>query len=196
MFRCDIKIFNFAVTYRNQMKKQDIILLSVILVALVLVRVVFQIPNFNPLGAIALMGGILFSSKILRWVVPIGALLLGDILLGFSNPLNMEYLFTTDFFFVYASFAAIILIGTFFYKNASLTKVLGGSLLAAVAFFLISNAGSWLTMPEYTKDFAGLITSYELGLPFFRATLVSQIVFSLGIYVVYQLSTKKSIALA
>ena len=142
------------------------------------------------------MGGMLFSSKVLRWVVPIGALLLGDILLGFSNPLNMEYLFTTDFFFVYASFAAIILIGTFFYKNASLTKVLGGSLLAAVAFFLISNAGSWITMPEYTKDFAGLMTSYELGLPFFRATLVSQIVFSLGIYVVYQLSTKKSIALA
>jgi hypothetical protein len=108
----------------------------------------------------------------------------------------MEYLFSTDFFFVYASFAAIILIGTFFYKNASLTKVLGSSLLAAVAFFLISNAGSWLTMPEYTKDFAGLMTSYELALPFFRATLVSQIVFSLGIYVVYQLSTKKSIALA
>ncbi len=178
------------------MKKQDIILLSVILVALVLIRVVFHIPNFNPLGAVALMGGILFSSKVLRWVVPIGSLLVGDILLGISNTQNMEYLFSTDFFFVYASFAAIILIGTFFSKNASLTKVLGGSILAAVAFFLISNAGSWLTMPEYTKNLVGLLTSYELALPFFRATLVSQIIFSLGIYVVYQLSTKKSIALA
>lgn len=178
------------------MKKKDIILLSVILVALVLVRVVFQIPNFNPLGAVALMGGILFTSKVLRWIVSIGALLLGDILLGISDPLYMDYILSTDFFFVYASFAAIILIGTFFAKKATLTKVLGGSLLAAVAFFLISNAGSWLTMPEYTKDFAGLMTSYELALPFFRATLISQVIFSLGIYVVYQFSAKKSIAVA
>ena len=178
------------------MKKQDIILLTVILVALILIRVFFQIPNFNPLGAVALMGGILFSSKVLRWIVPMGALLLGDLLLGISSPTYMDYVLSIDFFFVYASFAAIILIGTFLSKNATLSKVLGGSLLGAVAFFLISNAGSWISMPEYSKDFAGLITSYEMGLPFFRATLVSQLVFSLGIYLVYNLATSKKVVLA
>ena len=178
------------------MKKQDIILLTVILVALILIRVFFQIPNFNPLGAVALMGGILFSSKVLRWIVPMGALLLGDLLLGISSPTYMDYVLSIDFFFVYASFAAIILIGTFLSKNATLSKVLGGSLLGAVAFFLISNAGSWISMPEYSKDFAGLITSYEMGLPFFRATLVSQLVFSLGIYLVYNLATSKKVILA
>jgi hypothetical protein len=178
------------------MKKQDIILLTALLVALTLVRVFFQIPNFNPLGAVALMGGVLFSSKILRWVVPMGALLLGDILLGLSSPMYMDYVLSLDFFFVYASFAAIILLGIFLSKNASLTKVLGGSIAAAVAFFLISNTGSWITMPEYTKDFAGLMTSYELAIPFFRATLVSQIAFSLGIYLVYQLATSRKVAIA
>lgn len=178
------------------MKKQDIILLSAILVALVLIRVFFQIPNFNPLGAVALMGGVLFSSKVLRWVVPMGALLLGDVLLGLSSPMYMDYVLSLDFFFVYASFAAIILIGTFLSKNASLSKVLGGSVIAAVAFFLISNAGSWITMPEYSKDLSGLMSSYELALPFFRATLVSQVVFSLGIYVIYSLVTKRKVAIA
>jgi hypothetical protein len=178
------------------MKKQDIILLTVLLVALILIRVFFKIPNFNPLGAVALMGGVLFSSKILRWVVPMGALLLGDILLGLSSPMYLDYMFSLDFLFVYASFAAIILLGTFLSKNASLSKVLGGSIVAAVAFFLISNAGSWITMPEYTKDFAGLMNSYELAIPFFRATLVSQIVFSLGIYLVYTLATSRKVAIA
>jgi hypothetical protein len=178
------------------MKKQDIILLTALLVALTLIRVFFQIPNFNPLGAIALMGGVLFSSKILRWVVPMGALLLGDILLGLSSPMYMDYMLSLDFLFVYASFAAIILLGTFLSKNASLSKVLGGSIVAAVAFFLISNAGPWITMPQYTKDFAGLMTSYELALPFFRATLVSQIVFSMSIYLVYNLATSRKVAIA
>jgi hypothetical protein len=178
------------------MKKQDIILLTALLVALTLVRVFFQIPNFNPLGAVALMGGVLFSSKILRWVVPMGALLLGDMLLGLSSPMYMDYMLSLDFLFVYASFAAIILLGTFLSKNASLSKVLGGSIVAAVAFFLISNAGSWITMPEYTKDLAGLMTSYELAIPFFRATLISQIVFSLSIYLVYNLATSRKVAIA
>jgi hypothetical protein len=185
-----------VIRFIKQMKKQDIILLTALLVALTLIRVFFQIPNFNPLGAIALMGGVLFSSKILRWVVPMGALLLGDILLGLSSPMYMDYMLSLDFLFVYASFAAIILLGTFLSKNASLSKVLGGSIVAAVAFFLISNAGSWITMPQYTKDFAGLMTSYELALPFFRATLVSQIVFSLSIYLAYNLATSRKVAIA
>lgn len=181
------------------MKKQDINLLiaiSVGLVALVLVRVFFQIPNFNPLGAVALMGGVLFSSKILRWVVPIGALFLGDILLGFSSPMAKDYLFSLDFLFVYASFFAIIGMGTFISKNSNLTRVLGGSILAAVAFFLISNIGSWITMPVYSKDLSGLMQSYIAALPFSRATLLGQILFSVGIFAAHQLATKTKPALA
>lgn len=178
------------------MKKTDIIILSVVLVALVVVRSVFNIPNFNPLGAVALMGGMLATKKLWSWVLPFAALFLGDVLMSLSSPIYAEYIFSANFFFVYASFAAIILIGISFRKNATLAKVLGGSILAALAFFMISNAGSWLLMPEYSKDLTGLMTSYKMALPFFRATLVSQILFSCGIYLVYQLATSKKVALA
>lgn len=181
------------------MKKQDIISLSAVLlgfVALVVMRVYLEIPNFNPLGAVALMGGILFSSKLLRWIVPIGALFLGDIYLGLSSPIAMEYLFSIDFLFVYASFAVIILIGTFLSKEATLSKVIGGSLLAAIAFFLISNTGSWITMPVYSKDLSGLLDSYFAALPFSRATLIGQVLFSVVIFITYNFATKRKLVIA
>jgi hypothetical protein len=48
-------------------------------------------------------------------------------------------------------------------------------------------------MPEYSKDITGLITSYKMGLPFFRATLLSQIIFSSIIYGVYHVVTKRKV---
>ncbi|MGB1038878.1 MAG: DUF6580 family putative transport protein [Bacteroidia bacterium] len=177
-------------------KKQDIVVLSVVLVALVLARVFFNIPNFNPLGAVALMGGLLFGKKLWAFVVPLGALFIGDVFLSFSSPIEAQYLFSTSFMFVYASFALIIALGIALNKNPNATKILGGSLAAAVLFFLVSNAGSWLAYDVYPNNFSGLMSAYEAGIPFFRSTLVSQVLFSLGIYVVYNLATNKKLALA
>ena len=64
------------------MKKQDIIILSAVMLALVLIRVYFNIPNFNPLGAIALMGGVLFGRNWLAFLIPVSALFVGDLLLA------------------------------------------------------------------------------------------------------------------
>ncbi len=176
------------------MKKTDIIILSAVLVALVAVRSVFQIPNFNPMGAVALMGGMLATKKLWSWIVPFAALFAGDIIMSFSSPIYLEYIFSANFFFVYASFAAIIAIGISLRNNPTLKTVLGGSLFAAVVFFFVTNAGAWILMPAYSKDISGLLTSYEMALPFFRATLLSQVIFSLSIYVIYQFATSKKIA--
>ncbi|MFB1004133.1 MAG: hypothetical protein QMC70_08360, partial [Bacteroidia bacterium] len=64
------------------MKKTDIIILAVVLLALVVVRSVFNIPNFNPMGAVALMGGMLAAKKLWSWVLPFAALFLGDAIMG------------------------------------------------------------------------------------------------------------------
>jgi hypothetical protein len=178
------------------MKKQDIYILSAILVALVLIRTFFNIPNFNPIGAIALMGGVLFGRKLLAFIIPVSALFLGDLLLASNNALYSDYLFSTSFVMVYASIAAIIVLGILVIKKPSFTSVLGGSLMAAVIFFLISNAGSWMTLPEYPKTWNGLLAAYNAGLPFFRNTLTSQVIFSLAIYIVYSYATQRKLSVA
>jgi hypothetical protein len=177
------------------MKKQDIIILSAILIGLTLVRVLFDIPNFNPIGAVALMGGILFGKKLLAYAVPLGAILIGDIILGTKSAMNAEYLFSSSFFMVYLSYAVIITIGIALAKKPNLINVLGGSLVAAAGFFLISNAGAWISLDVYPKSLGGLVAAYKAGIPFFRSTLVSQVIFSLGIYGVYSAVTQKKLAL-
>ena len=81
------------------MKKQDIIVLSSIILVLIAMRSIFNIPNFNPIGAIALMGGILFHKKTTAFLVTIGALFLGDIILGLSSPIYMDYMFIANWVF-------------------------------------------------------------------------------------------------
>ena len=70
-----------------------------------------------------------------------------------------------------------------------------GAIASAVLFFLITNAGSWLSL-NYEPNFNGLILAYEAGIPFFRASLLSQIIFSVGIFVVYNFASRKKIILA
>lgn len=177
------------------MEKRDIIALSTIIVALVIIRTIFNIPNFNPIGAIALMGGILFHKRTTAFLITIGALFLGDIMLGLSSPTYMNYMFSTTFMFVYISFALMILLGTALKNRASVIGVTVGSILSAIMFFLVTNAGSWIAL-DYDKSISGLINAYSAGIPFFRATLASQVLFSLGIFIVYNFATQRKTLLA
>ena len=177
------------------MKKQDIIVLSSIILVLIAMRSIFNIPNFNPIGAIALMGGILFHKKTTAFLVTIGALFLGDIILGLSSPIYMDYMFSTTFLFVYVAFLLMILLGTALKNRASLITISLGSVVSAILFFLITNAGSWLAL-NYDRSLSGLMSAYSAGIPFFRATLVSQLLFSLGIYIIYNLATQRKTSLA
>ena len=177
------------------MKKQDLIILSSIILVLIAMRSIFNIPNFNPIGAIALMGGILFHKKTTAFLVTIGALFLGDIILGLSSPIYMDYMFSTTFLFVYVAFLLMILLGTALKNRASLMTIFLGSVVSAILFFLITNAGSWLAL-NYDRSLSGLMSAYNAGIPFFRATLVSQLLFSLGIYIIYNLATQRKTSLA
>jgi hypothetical protein len=177
------------------MKKQDIIVLSSIILVLIAMRSIFNIPNFNPIGAIALMGGILFHKKTTAFLVTIGALFLGDIILGLSSPIYMDYMFSTTFLFVYVAFLLTILLGTALKNRASLMTISLGSVVSAILFFLITNAGSWLAL-NYDRSLSGLMSAYNAGIPFFRATLISQLLFSLGIYIIYNLATQRKTSLA
>lgn len=111
------KRFVHLLRLKKQMKKQDIIILSAVMLALVLIRVYFNIPNFNPLGAIALMGGVLFGRNWLAFLIPVSALFVGDLLLSSNNALNQDYLFSASFLTVYASFGVMIALGMLLAKK-------------------------------------------------------------------------------
>lgn len=144
------------------------IFISVLIVAAAFLRLIPHMPNFTPVAAIALFGGAYFSRKAFAFIVPFAALLLSDIFLGFHN-----YMLA-----VYVSFALTVGLGILMSKKVNVATILGGAIGSAVLFFLITNFAVWVLTPQYTKDFAGLVSCYTMALPFFNNGILGDIFYS------------------
>lgn len=144
--------------------------------------------NFSAAYALAFCAGVYFSGT-LAWWLPLLTLLATDI------GLNLYYWLALDInvwetsvlkyqLCNYAAYAALIWLGRRFKPQTSFRMLLGGGVLGALLFYLITNTASWLFNPfgnpEYTKTLAGwliALTKGTSGWPqtweFFRNTLLS-----------------------
>lgn len=145
-----------------------------------LLRIIPHPPNFAPIAAIALFGGVYFKDKKQALIIPILAMLLSDIFIGFAS------FWVT--FSVYSSFLLIGLIGIWLKKHKKLFLIISASLFSSILFYLITNFAVWAATPWYTKNFEGLIRSYWLALPFFRNTLIGDLFYVGVLFGVYELA--------
>jgi hypothetical protein len=142
---------------------------STLIFAAALTRLLPHPVNFTPIAAIALAGGV-YLDKRFALIVPLAALVLSDIFLGFHNTM----------FFVYGSFVLIGFIGLWLKSHKKPLPVLGSVLLSSTLFFIITNFGVWLTGGGwfYAKTWQGLVECYILAIPFFRNTCLGDLVFT------------------
>ena len=77
----------------------------------------------------------------------------------------------------YLSFALAVVMGILM-KSANSKNVIINSILSSLVFFLITNSAVWLTGNFYSNDLSGLGLCLSMGIPFFKYTLLSSIVFS------------------
>ena len=130
-------------------------------------------PNFTPVLAVALWLGARSGGRVAIGTV-IAAMLATDMMLGF-HPLMPA---------VYAAILASVAIGRGIIGQsvgASRVVAIAGSVgVAAVAFFIITNAACWALW--YPRTFDGLVTCYVNALPFFRATVLSTAVCAGGLF--------------
>jgi len=140
--------------------REIVILLFIILAAVI--RLIPHPPNFAPITAMALFGGLNFQNKKLAYAIPILAMIVSDLFLGFYSIS----------IFVYLSFIAITYIGTTI-KNINILNIFLSSLL----FFIITNLGVWIL--GYPMTIEGLLTCFTLALPFFGYALAGDLFFSL-----------------
>ena len=126
-----------------------------------------HIDNVTPVFAIALFGGATLSDKRLAFAIPLLAMFLSDLLLGFHSTI----------IYVYVSFIIISAIGILIRNSVKPYTVLIASLISSTLFFLISNFGYWAQI-NFAGGFAGLIKAYTDGLPFFRTPLLGDLVFN------------------
>jgi hypothetical protein len=93
---------------------------------------------------------------------------------------------------VYIPFILSVALGRIILKEATAGKVIFAGLVSGIVFFLLSNFGVWMSGTLYPRTAGGLLEAYYMGLPFFRNTLVGNIVYGLAIYFTIVLATKKS----
>jgi len=142
-------------------------------------RLIPHPPNFAPIAAIALFGGVYLPKKY-ALILPLGALILSDYFLGFYGSTML---------YVYASFALIGLLGLWVRSRKKVPVVFAASLSSSVLFFLITNFGVWASPTSwYAPNLSGLINSYTMALPFFRNTLVGDLVYTGVFFGAYELA--------
>jgi hypothetical protein len=161
-------------------KQKRFIVIAGIIVLAVVSRLLPHPDNFTPLAAIALFGGAYFINRKWAILVPVLALLFSDILLEvlFATGHRAYPGFYSSMIFVYGGFVAAAGLGMLVGRKINLLSVTFGAAAASVVFFLVTNFGAWLTLPEYAKTFPGLVQAYVAGIPFFRGTLLGDLVYS------------------
>jgi hypothetical protein len=137
----------------------------------------------HPWSFTPVVGALLFfgarGSRRQLWV-PFALLALSDIVL---TKFVYTYPFTWDHYVTWAWYAAVLWLGTNLRKNAKPLPVIGAALASSTSFFLLSNFAVWAGGTMYPHTWAGLMTSYTLGLPFFRPAIEGDLLFTAAMFV-------------
>lgn len=141
--------------------KKEKILISFVFVA-ALTRLLPHPPNFAPITAMALFSGVFFDKKALGFIVPLMAMIISDLFLGFY----------TISVFVYLSFLLITLVGSWIKKVH-----IGAVLMGSAMFFVVSNLGVWLL--HYPPTIEGLLTCFTLAIPFFGSAILGDLFYTI-----------------
>ena len=139
--------------------------------------------NVAPIAAVALCGAAYLPRRI-AFPLPLAMLFLSDAALNLFH--YHQPLLTVE---ILPRYLALALIGTLGYSlrgHARIGTLLAASCVGSLIFYVISNTGSWLYEPGYTKTFAGWLQALTIGLPgfpptwwFYRHTLLGDLFFTL-----------------
>ncbi len=155
--------------------------LSAVLLILIGVglRLIPHPPNFAPIGALALFGGVYLSRKT-ALILPLAAMVISDIFIGYYEIKLM--------IFVYGSFLICVALGFWLKRHKKWQTILGSSILSALIFFLLTNFAVWAFTPWYAKTFSGIIQCYLMALPFFKNTLLGDLFYVTVFFGAYEMA--------
>ena len=144
-------------------------------------RLIPHLPNFTAIGAMALFGGAYFSNKKLAFAVPLIAMFLTDLIIGFHNTIIA----------VYIAFALMVVIGMTMIRKKKTTNIILATLTATVLFFIITNFAIWISGIMYPVTGAGLVECYVAAVPFFGYNLAGNLFYSGVLFGLFELARMK-----
>ena len=157
-----------------------ILLIASIIFLVSLTRLVPHLPNFTPILALAIFGGAYLPNRIIALSLPILAMFLSDLIIGFHSQI----------YAVYVTIIVLSLLGNMIkiknIKNLAITGFAG-----SLIFFMITNFSVWLSGGLYPLTIDGLLQCYIMAIPFFHNTLISTLLFLGILFFGYTFAEKK-----
>src|ERR1700690_1948182 len=94
----------------------------------ILSRIIGHTPNFTPVLSMAFLGGMYLKGR-QAVLVPLALMVISDCIIGFYPGM----------FFTWGSIVLISVLGLGLKERKNFSTVLGGSILSAVIFFIVTN---------------------------------------------------------
>jgi hypothetical protein len=133
-----------------------------------------HVSNFSPVAAAALFAGAMIGQRSLALLVPVAALLIGDLTFGFYDWRVMAV--------VYAALALPAVIGMIARTHRIWFTAIGGAVAASLIFFVTTNFAVWAFGGLYSLDSTGLIQCYIAALPFLKYTVAGDLFWSVALF--------------
>lgn len=139
-----------------------------LVIAAAMLRIIPHPPNFAPVAAMALFAGAHLADKRIAFLLPLAAMGLSDIVIGFHDGILL----------VYVCMCITVAIGIQMRGKLGVLTVAGGALLSAVVFFAVTNFGVWLSSGMYPLTAGGLAACYAAAIPFFQYTIAGNLFYA------------------
>ena len=159
---------------KHQYKK----LFTLYLIFGILAKILPHPSNITPLTNLYLHAGSKLT-KGLAIIVILISTILADVILSYFYDYPI---FGYWSLFTYSGFIIIALLGTKLARNISLPKLVICVISSSSIFWVWTNFGCWLTMPNYPKNLFGLINCYIMALPFLKNSLLGDLVWSIIVF--------------
>lgn len=142
--------------------KQDSRVLGIVLFILVAaaLRLIPHPPNFSPIMSMALFGGAYLGRRSFAMLIPLAAMLISDLFLGFHEMMPAVYISV-------ALFALVGFASSSWLKEKAPLRLAGMSVVGSLLFFVVTNAAVWLQSGMYEKSMTGLVTCFVAAIPFY-----------------------------
>ena len=153
--------------------KQLVFSAAVLILVAAISRLVPHPPNFAPIASLAVFGGSVIGNKKYAFILPLGALILSDIL--FEMFTTTPGFYGMGQLFVYGAFLIITLLATTI-KKVNTKNIVWACIWSGAIFFIVSNLGVWATSSFYPKNVTGLMSCYAAAIPFYKNEFFGNVV--------------------
>lgn len=132
--------------------------------------------NTTPLMAISIFAGTYLSK---RWgiLLPLITVIASDAILGWHSTMAFSWL----------AFTLTGMLAWWIRPNPSAGRIFAASIAGSLIFFFVTNFGVWAVGGLYAHTQQGLQACFIAGIPFYRNTLVGDLVFTAVFFGAYAL---------